>query len=334
MHITLLLFFLLNSKSVVFKFYINFTNSFLLDPIFHFISVIFLLNSMYVLLHFYSWQFSLHLISYSYSSHSTFKNCTVYCMDLLSFFLPNWKALYIIPIPICPTFPLYSVPCFIFHFYACHFFYVSFLHLDPIYLIYLHVTVLILLSYFLNSFRSVQDTSHIHSKFITLYLISANSISCIPSRYSSVFFISFLYIIFLLLIFQILLLHYFISVHGISLTFPSIFSLHYFISTYCSSLYFSLLIPHLVYPLFVHVIYFVFLFSSMFTSVLCILDISLMFTSKLSLFFSCLQFCVFFISNFTYAVCHFLYFSLYLPYSIFVHATPCSVNVLKLPFLL
>lgn len=56
---------------------------------------------------------------------------------------------------------------------------------------YLHVTTLILLSYFLNFFRSVQDISHIHSEFFTLYLISANGISCIPSPHSSVFLLYF-----------------------------------------------------------------------------------------------------------------------------------------------
>jgi hypothetical protein len=120
------------------------------------------------------------------------------CMDFPHLFFLILSLLYIIPIPICPTFPLYSVPCFIFHFYACHLFYITFIHLDPIYLIYLHVTFLILLSYF-NSFRSIHNISHIHSKFTTLYLISANSISCIPSLHSSVFLLSLLYIIFLLL---------------------------------------------------------------------------------------------------------------------------------------
>lgn len=179
-------------------------------------------------------------------------------MDLLSFFLPNTKAALYHSYTNMSYFSL--ILCCMFYFsLLCMPFLLCLLHsFRPYLLIYLHVTVLILLSYFLNFFRSVQDISHIHSKFITLYLISANSISCIPSPYSSVLFISFLYIIYLLLFIPILLLHYFISVHDISLTFPTIFSLHYFISAYCSSLYFSLLIPHLVYSIFVHVIYFVF----------------------------------------------------------------------------
>ena len=181
---------------------------------------------LHVLLHFYSQHFSLH--QYPTLPLLTFVSRTVQymCMDLILsylFFL-ILSLLYFIPIPICPTFPTYCVPVFIFSFLCMPFPLCLLPSFRSYLLIYLHVTVLTLVSYWLTSFRSGHDISHIYCKFTTLYLISANSISCIPSPYSSVFFISFLYIIFLLLFFSILLMHYFICVHGISLTFPTIFS--------------------------------------------------------------------------------------------------------------
>jgi hypothetical protein len=146
------------------------------------------------------------LISYYYSSHSTFKNCTIYCMDLLSSFLPYLKAALYHSYTNMSYFSLILCSTFYFSLLCMSFLLCLLLPLDPIYLTYLHVTALILLSCFLRFFRSVQDVSHIHSKFFTLYLISANGISCIPSPYS--YYILFTLFHFCILQFSVLFTSY------------------------------------------------------------------------------------------------------------------------------
>lgn len=125
-------------------------------------SLIFLLNSMYLLLHLYAWQLSLHQYPIFLFSLPHQALCSICAWTSSHLFFLILSLFYFIPIPICPTFPLFCAPFLSFHFCACHFSYVSF-HLTLIYLIYLHVIVHIFPSYFCTSFSSVHDTSYMHS---------------------------------------------------------------------------------------------------------------------------------------------------------------------------